>query len=170
MTNNNINYNRSVYCILPILNMIRTELLYKKGLLNCHLNCNLLDGYKNHIFVTYNKNINIKFPKFIEKMMSHELFEDVVEFNHLYVLIFKIPNEFKEDIDYFKRGMYSKFSKKHKALIHKCHFLNPTKKLFKILWKKLEYKEYLEEYLDVKLEDDAELWSIPNNKDIDLTV
>jgi hypothetical protein len=161
-----INYNKAVYCLLPILNIHRDELLYDKGLLNVYINCQILDGYKNHLFFVYDKKFYANsFKVFLE---SNELYEDSLILKDKIVVVIYIPNEFKQDIEYYKQGKYSLFSEKLKSQIHKCHNLTPKKNLFRIIWKKKSLKLELETSLDEIIPDENDLWDIPYDYDLNL--
>lgn len=93
-----------------------------------------------------------------------------------YFAVFGVPTPYKEDIRRFREGKYSKFSDAAKEMIRKksgLQYKEPvgggkyrSAKELLVLDKDKAVKEYLEEILSnkgskVKLDDDAELASIP---------
>lgn len=87
--------------------------------------------------------------------------EDYIKYN------FTIDEGNYQDVDNFIKGKYSKFNIASKKKI--CEFYSKLHKkkpdeliIYKVLFKTPDRKEYLEELLDVKLDSNAELLSIPN--------
>jgi hypothetical protein len=91
-------------------------------------------------------------------------------------LVYEIPNEFKESVLLFREGKYSKFPdfvkdkiKKESGLKYKQHVgerngkpIYASSNDLLALYKDAEFKRVIEEDLNVKLDSDAELVSIPD--------
>lgn len=89
------------------------------------------------------------------------------EVNDGIMYVMQIPEKYEEDYAKFLKGQYSKFTDDAKKVICSYACRNSIKKasdtiIYSILYKTPARKKELEEKLDVKLSDDAELASIYN--------
>lgn len=84
------------------------------------------------------------------------------------VLVYAIPKEMSEDFIKFKEGKYSKLSTKFKELFDKETIRNYKREKslqFMVFYKDGELRSNLETFLDVTLDDKAELWQPPSISD-----
>ena len=84
------------------------------------------------------------------------------------VLVYAIPEEMKSDFIKFKEGKYSEMSLKYKELFDYTVTRNgkPEKSLqFMVLYKDKEFKDNLEGYLGVTIDNNSELWQPPSLSD-----
>lgn len=80
--------------------------------------------------------------------------------DNYYMLVVKLPESYKADIKLIVNGKYSKIQNDTKRLILNYHNLKPHHKLYKVLYKVKEYKEEIENNLNVKLSNTQELGEI----------
>lgn len=101
---------------------------------------------------------NEEFSEFCEKIKTHVNFVDDYDVSEEEVMfVFKIPEMYYEDIERFKRGEFSKISPEYVKKVFK-DFKDPRRKVFV---KDPYLKAKVEDFIGVKLDDDAELEGIP---------
>jgi hypothetical protein len=94
--------------------------------------------------------------------MSDPLFVTHKDYDNYHVAyIFKIEEQFMNDVTNFLIGKYSLFSKTLRQRIQKFYGDTDLAGTIKIINKDAELKKQIEEHLDYKLPEDAELASIP---------
>lgn len=155
-------FNKSYTYILP---MISTQLdVVKANLVNTYIGSDEYTGYDNHIYLLYKYAGN---PRFIE-------YEDYLEHTNLFVakydpdkyhvmFIFKVPEQYQDVYDLFKKGKYSQFPEDYKVLIFKFHSItNENHKVAKVLYRHPDLKEELEDRLDIILPEGSEVSSVPD--------
>jgi hypothetical protein len=86
--------------------------------------------------------------------------QDVTKHTVLYVL--SVPEQFTEDYNLFLTGSYSKLSEAFKQRLLRFHECGPESQLGQILYRNEKRKKALEESLEVKLDTEAEVLSIPD--------
>lgn len=124
-------------------------------------NSNIINTYihNGNIVVKTNTLIN-DFP--VSQGSTIIDFKESDDYNYF---IITIPELFEEDFILFLEGKYSKMSKVAKLAI--CNFNRTSADItdndyYKILYKTPERKQFLEEFLNVTLPEEAELYSIIN--------
>lgn len=124
------------------------------------------DNYHNtYVIMEPDRKIVISFnkPVKIEKLEKDECFVKKQQIGSKFVYIFNVPSEFKEDMDLYIDGKYSKMSKKCKDTILGCFYYFPS--AFKIIDQVLNPstgdRNGLEKVLGVKLPEDCEIYDSP---------
>ncbi len=166
----NPSYNRSTFFVLPVVNFPRE--FFKSYLLNTYLYIDqeaISPGIKIYILVQNdNKSLIgvIKLRNTIERV-----FELGGDYKGSSLIECIIPRQFYGDIDKFVKGQYSQFSEEYKELIKRYYrmaSINPASKRFeisttyKILYPTQADRNLWAEALGCKLEDNAEIFSIPS--------
>lgn len=156
--------NLCTYFILPLLKLNKFRFLAESNFVDSYLSQNKL-----YIFV------EVLETMFIEhKLMLHPQFSGLYSNNNTYFIRYKIPDEFINDVELFTNGKYSKMSEKSKTLITEnsglaYKQLNDDGNLvtdirLTALNKSLTLKQLWEDFLDVNLDSEMELLSIPKLK------
>lgn len=164
-----IKYNKSSFCILPILNINRDLLYWNNSLLNCYIGIKEYEDYKDHIILLFKFKSTAPFLSVKELLINHSLYRTSISFTsksteyHLFIM--NLPEDKKEVLDLFKKGKYSKFNKEYKDLIEIIHKVTPKKQLYHILRKTNDLRKQLEQKLGAKIPVELDLWSIPYKKD-----
>lgn len=161
-----IEKNKSLYFLLPLT-------FIPKSYFDKAINFFALNAHKpeldNHIFVLFEK--DLMEDREINRFQNFNTFENVEDFGELLLVTFKLPPYFKADRDLFINGLYSKYSDKAKQAINE-HLPQKVKvnnkwvvsNAFKILYPTKADRNYLGDVLGVKLEPDAEIYSIPDTE------
>lgn len=167
--------NKSTTYLFPLMNDILDIKypFYTKYVKTTYIYSNLYKG-KDYFYILID--YDFKLPEFKleeERLMNFDLFVDCVDINEDSTLfIYEFPKAYKQELDYFKQGKYSKFGQDAKMKILKFfHRLLGTSTaglkvltdIKHVLYKNKILKEKLEEQLDVKISKNAELGSIIND-------
>jgi hypothetical protein len=156
--------NKSMYFVLPLT-------FIPKSYFDKAINFFALSAHRpeldNHIFVLFEKDLLIDYE--LSRFQNFSTFEDVEYFGDYVLVIFKLPPYFKADRDLFLIGAYSKYSEKAKDAIGE-HLPKKIKvdnkwvvsNSFKILYPTKKDREELGKALDVKLDPDSEIYSVPD--------
>lgn len=165
-------YNKSKTYILPLISeVINIDSRFINSLENTYL----LDGnnkFENCIFLEFEPNFrDPEFTKYEHELTSNDYFIKHIDIGNKVIYIFRFPEEYLNEYDYFLRSKYSRFGEDAKALILKfwttmygksTQGVNAILKIKQILYKDKKLKQQIEECLSsidskVILSDDAEL-------------
>ena len=115
----------------------------------------------NHLFCLFEWRSSKMHTALEEVLMNHKLceFHEDVSSKH-YMICFKVGDSFKKDYDLYIKGKYSKISEDSKKYILGFYRKDKDHVIGRILYKDPKYKKELEEYLNVKIDYDAELSSV----------
>ena len=149
--------NRTSTFLIPLLRKNKLQLKIDSYFVNAYVsNC------REYLCLLYRYTGTNLYKIFEESMIKDKLCVKHIEYDKYHVMyLFKIPDEFKEDIEYFLEGNYSKFSDTLKKLISKFYGGNKNSIIYQIIYKSPNLKQIIEKDLNVKLGDDAELASKP---------
>lgn len=106
-------------------------------------------------------------PSFLKKMTQHENYSNLRMDGDNYLIEFDVPAKWRSGVvDKFLEGKYSEIDRDYvKENFPKYTSTNTESVNYQILTKSPELKEYWEIILDVDLDEDAEVWSIPELSD-----
>ena len=150
--------NKTSTFLIPILNKTKLQLKIDSYFVNAYIsNCH------TYLCLLYRYTGTNLYKTFEESMITDKLCVKHIEYDRYHVMyLFKIPDEFKKDIEHFLEGKYSKFSDTLKQQILK--FYGDSKKnsvIAKIIYKSPDLKKLMEKDLNIRLEDTIELASKP---------
>ena len=146
--------------ILPLLKKTKTELKHDSYFINA-----FIDDDSEHMSLLYRFTGTEIYKKFEQTMMNDSLFITHIDYDPYHVMyIFKIPKEFQVDVEAFKQGKYSLFSKALRQRILKFYGDEDKAATMKIIRQDKSLRKQLGEHLGVELPEDAELASKPNLK------
>lgn len=156
--------NLCTYFILPLLKLNKFRFLAESNFVNSFLSID-----RKYIYV------EVLETMFIEhKLMTHPQFCGLFSDGITYFIRYKIPAKFREELDLYAVGKYSKFSKEAKQLIYKHSGLAykqlsdsgalVTDLRLIALEKSPILRELWEAYLKVTIHTEMDLLSIPSNK------
>lgn len=159
--------NKSYYYLLPSLGGTYNTFQCEYHLLNVYTkydNIPVEYSTMNMIYLKYRYNPSEQYSQFESGIMSHPMYKFTIESGPFSTFVFKISDEFNNDVMLFNEGKYSKLSKCLKNKI--CYFfkLQHDSDLYKTLYKSEDRKKQLEAYFGVPLGSDAELDSKPFNE------
>lgn len=158
-TNESRRWTLSSTCLIPMLG--RTLDWYSVCLVNCYFGERNHPEYDENIFVLLNKRAHFDLFRLIEGMLKADncyVTDYEIDIN-LQMFVFRVPEIFKDDYKLFRKGRYSKMSPLIKRLILGNEKVGTN---YDILMKTKERREFLEEELDVSIDDEAELFDPPN--------
>lgn len=127
--------------------------------LNCYLGDHGYDvKYEDALYLRVApEEFNTGFKKLTEQVRkSKEYITDYDLPNREVMFVFQIGTQYKQDLEHFKNGKYSKIDRNY---VEK-NFLQNSKR-YKVLTRDPEYRVMLEELLSIHLPANAELASIP---------
>lgn len=144
--------------LLPLLRKTKKQLKYDSYFVNA-----FIDDKSEYISLLYRFTGTEMYKKFEQIMMSDSLFVTHKEYDNYHVLyVFKIPEEFKLDVESLKKGKYSLFSKALRHRIMKFYGEEEGSAVIQIIRKDEKLKKKIEEHLEMKLPEAAEFASKPD--------
>lgn len=158
--------NKSLVYVYP---MIEDAINYETNLLGCYIGDTTKPQYDNHILLRYKfeGNLASEYLKFEKEIQNYPLLKDFYDVEgdnkeNSVMFVFNVPEEYKQDYQYFIESKYSKISEPTKQKIIKYHGTgneNNKKLLEGILYKTKEYKKILEDKIGATLPYTAEFSS-----------
>lgn len=146
--------------LLPVLKKSKNQLRYDSYFVNA-----FIDDDSQHISLLYRFTGTEMYKKWEQLMMSDPLFIAHKDYDPYHVIyIYRIPKEFHVDVEAFKEGKYSLFSKALRQRISKFYGDEDQAGTLKIIRQDESLRKQIEEHLKVPLSEDAELASKPNLK------
>lgn len=109
------------------------------------------------IYLLFEPEFTDNFAEFCEKIKSHPNYAFEYDLKGQVMFVFKIPEEYWNDIELFKQGKYSEIDKKYV----KKNFTDFKDVRYKVFSKDVYYRRKIEQYLKQDLPEDAELEGIP---------
>lgn len=168
-------YNKSKTYLLPLLSeFVKFDKKFYPYLQNTYI-FDDLGKFKNAIFVEHDFSFkNPEFTLYENNFTETEYFLDLIDITPEKVLyIFKFPDDYINEYELFKKGKYSHYDEDAKELIlsffaemyeHNIGAVPFLVKIKQILFKDEKLKREIEDRLNVKLPDDAELTDAINNE------
>lgn len=172
-----LKYNLCTKYLISSLGLVSTntswELFKKFGFINAYLEDKTYPvNIKNSIYLVFAPATSSKnsFLEYLEEIKNHipNYLDNYEVDDNVWVIIFKIPNNWVYLYDLFLKGQYSKFGKKYGDFFKTSDngsivYTNA----YKVINKDKDYQEYLEKKLGLELGelDEAELDSVPDEKD-----
>lgn len=162
-----VKLNKSKTYLLPLLSeFININTKFISYLENTYLEDNE-NKYKDCIYILHDFNFKDKdFTAYEHELINNELYVDSYDIGSKVLYIFKFPEDYLPEYEFFKESKYSKFGEDAKILIlefwQQVYKNNPNAVIFltkvkNILFKENKLKRELEEQLNIKINDDAEL-------------
>jgi len=146
--------------LLPLLNKTKTQLRYDSYFINA-----FIDDKSEHISLLYRFTGTEMYKKFEQIMMSDPLCVTHKDYDPYHVMyVFRIPDEFQADVEAFKEGKYSLFSKTLRQRILKFYGNEDEAATMKIIKQDESLRKQLSEHFGYDLPEDAELASKPDLK------
>ena len=147
----------------------RTSMLWETNFINCYTGTRE-EGYMKHLYVVYRFSGDTHYTTFESKLLKHPYFTRRIDVDKYHVMyVFTISQLELYEYHCFISGKYSRFSEEYKHKIIKfC--INPAvtpmstipdTPLWGVLYKTEKRRKQVEDYVDCKLPEDAELESIP---------
>jgi len=150
--------NKTTTFLLPLLGITKNQLKFDYYFVNAFLNKEL-----DHLYLLYRFTGTRIYKDFEQTMWTNPLCVKHVESDKYHVIyIFKIPERFEEDVEHFKNGHYSKFSKTLRQRIMKFYGSADASMVMQVVNQDKELKTKLEEHLNLNLPDASELASKPD--------
>lgn len=153
------NRTKTTTFLVPLLGRTKKQLRFDSYFVN-----GFLSEDKQYLHLLYRFTGTSVYKSFEQFMITDPLCVTHIECDPYHVVyVFRIPKEYKDDIEYFIEGKYSKFSKGLRQRITKFYGTE-TSNLMKIISKDKTLKLQMEKDLGISLPKDAELASRPNLK------
>ena len=149
--------NNTTTFLLPMLDKSKERLMFDSYFVNAFLH-----ESEAFLCIMYRFTGTERYKQFEHLVINDPLFvrhEDYDDYHVVY--IFKIPENFKEDVQHFKEGRYSQFSKTLRQRILKFYGGEDSAVTMKIIRQDEDYRKNLAEYLKVRPDQITELASKP---------
>lgn len=149
--------NKTSAFLLPLINKTKHQLKYDTYFVNA-----FLSEDRRQLCLLYRFTGTRHYKEFEDNMLKEKLCIKHIDYDPYHVMyLFRIPDHFREDIEYFLQGRYSKFSNTLKSLIFRFYGSSTETIIFQVIHKSPQLKEMIENDLHVRLDDDMELASKP---------
>lgn len=143
--------------LLPLLNKTKLQLKYDTYFVNAFISDN-----RKYIVLLYRFTGTPMYTEFEHKLMSDPLFVAHRDHDAYHVTyIFRIEEQFWDDVESFLNGKYSQFSKTLRQRIQKFYGNSDLAGTMKIINKDQELRKQMEKHFDVEFPEDSELASVP---------
>lgn len=159
---------KSTTFLMPFLGGNHNNYRYKLNFVNAFLDAELDPNNKmgESLYLLYRFDGSLNYLSFDEDIRNHPYFEEGFEPDPYHTLYkFKLPENFKEDIELILKGKYSKISTEAKQLILNFHLSHKNRPLGQILLRSPERRKQMEEDLGHPIPKENELLSPINFRD-----
>lgn len=154
--------NKTTHFILPMLGKNKTFFSCNKYLVNAYIRTTN-NPSNDYIYLLYRYFPSEIYKELEYNLKQHSMYQGTEDIDFNFVLMkFKIPEEYKKDIQMFIEGSYSKFSGKLKNSIVNFHNLSLLGQTYQVLYKDDRRRKQLELEFGVPIHNDLELFDIPN--------
>lgn len=162
----------STIFLLPALG-INKDVLNKFGFVNAYIDdAKCEPKYKNSLFLLLEPETSSEFHDFLQEQYEHPNFLcDYDVGKNQVILVYRFPVEYTTEYNNFKKGLYSKFSKRYVSQFFPMTKTEKkdgvTKKVSSVFSGIFNREEWLKKYWEEKLNVDIlpdEYWSIPEDK------
>jgi len=149
--------NKTSTFLIPLLNKSKLQLKVDSYFVNGYVS-----DCHQYLCLLYRYTGTNLYKTFEEGMIKDKLCVKHIEYDKYHVMyLFKIPDEFKLDVEHFLEGNYSKFSDTLKKLILKFYGGGKDSIIAQIIYKSPNLKKLMEKDLNIRLGDNIELASKP---------
>lgn len=149
--------------LLPFLGGTRHSFRWNQEFVNAFLGDENANTDNNEISLLYRFQGTVEYGDFEEGLKQRADFVKITDPDKYTVLYtFKLPEEFKEDIDLILQGKYSQISEKAKTRILQFHSSSKTKPIGQILYRCPLRKAVIEQEIGGKIPLDNELFEMFN--------
>jgi hypothetical protein len=156
--------------IVPTLSIGRDKLI-DNGFVNGYIKDGMRDTqYKNAVYLLFKPTNLDKFKVFLdsEYERTKSIIDDYDYEDGYVVLVYELNKAFNQDFELIKQGKYSKTSKKFQELFPKTMrvhlttntFQNKVTLQYRIFNKTEDLREFWEEKIDIKLDENSEVWTM----------
>lgn len=150
--------------IMPMMTGNRRLYMFDSLFVNCFIG---VGEHEHKIALLYRFSGDTTFLRFEQALAKFPGFVETFDPSpHFVMFVFNIPDKQMDNYIHFLNGAYSKFSPEYKEAVLKFHDFGPEGELGQIMFKSAKRREKLEKQLDVFIDEDAELYSIPDENEI----
>jgi len=147
--------------ITPILTTDKDLIGYEESFINCYISRDR-DGELKLVLLQRNIMDNT-FKKVLQNLENLKGFRYSTVVDRFYTqFVYDIPDKFKNDVELFINGKYSKISEVLKSRIITFHKLSKSSMLYKVLYRDITLKKFIEMDLNEDIPDNLDLYSIPD--------
>ena len=147
--------------LTPIISVLPLEIGFRDSFINCYIQS--YTGYPTHLVLLYRISIDKDFDLINRSLMDLEGYvKNILHDGSLKLFIFKVPDKFLNDVALFITGKYSMLSELLKSRIIRFHRLQESSMLYKILYRNIALKKFIEMDLGEEIPDNLDLYSMPD--------
>lgn len=149
--------------LTPIISILQDFVGFKSTMINCYIR-----AYKHEPeqLVLLHRNIDDdEFKGITKNLESIPTFHRSTIHNKFFKsFIFNVPDNFKRDLHLFLSGKYSNLSDVLKNRIIRFHKLTKSSMLYKVLYRDMTLKKFIEMDLNEEIPDNIDLYSVPEKE------
>ena len=149
--------NKTSTFLLPILNKTKNQLKYNTYFVNAYIS----QDHKQ-LCLLYRFTGTQLYKEFENNILKEKLCIRHIDYDQYHVMyLFRIPDKFEKDVEFFLEGKYSRFSDTLKNLIFKFYGSSTESIVYQVIHKSPSLRQMIENDLNVRLDDNMELASKP---------
>ena len=155
---------KSSMFVMPMMTGNRRLYMFDTLFVNCFIG---IKDYENKIVLLYRFSGDTVFLRFEQALQKFPGFVDTFDPSpHFVAFVFNIPDKHLDNYVHFLNGRYSEFSPEYKEAVLDFHGFTVDGELGQIMFKSASRRQRMENQLEVAIDEDAELYSIPDETEV----
>ncbi len=155
---------KSSMFVMPMMTGNRRLYMFDTLFVNCFIG---IKDYENKIVLLYRFSGDTVFLRFEQALQKFPGFVDTFDPSpHFVAFVFNIPDKHLDNYVHFLNGRYSEFSPEYKEAVLDFHGFTADGELGQIMFKSASRRQRMENQLEVAIDEDAELYSIPDETEV----
>tara|TARA_R100001198_G_C5226101_1_gene206675 strand:+ start:68 stop:778 length:711 start_codon:yes stop_codon:yes gene_type:complete len=155
---------KSSMFVMPMMTGNRRLYMFDTLFVNCFIG---IKDYENKIVLLYRFSGDTVFLRFEQALQKFPGFVDTFDPSpHFVAFVFNVPDKHLDNYVHFLNGRYSEFSPEYKEAVLDFHGFTVDGELGQIMFKSASRRQRMENQLEVAIDEDAELYSIPDETEV----
>ena len=155
---------KSSMFVMPMMTGNRRLYMFDTLFVNCFIG---IKDYENKIVLLYRFSGDTVFLRFEQALQKFPGFVETFDPSpHFVAFVFNVPDKHLDNYVHFLNGRYSEFSPEYKEAVLDFHGFTVDGELGQIMFKSASRRQRMENQLEVAIDEDAELYSIPDETEV----
>lgn len=149
--------------LTPIIAVAPDPIGFHTNMINCYIRSYTHEPLQ--LVLLYRNATDIVFKKVLQNLEGMQMFQESIIHDRFFIsFIFNIPDNLRNDVKLFLEGKYSSLSEVLKNRIIRFHKLKRNSMLYKVLYRDVTLKKFIEMDLNEIIPDDVDLYSVPEQE------
>lgn len=151
---------KSTSFLTPVVAVAAGPIGFYTNMINCYIRTYALEPLQ--LILLYRNVGDNNFEKLSKNLKAIPTYCTSIKHDKLFTsFIFDIPDNFANDVGLFLKGKYSNLSEVLKNRIIRFHKLKKASMLYKVLYRDMSLKKFIEMDLNESIPDNVDLYSMP---------